>query len=109
MTVRVLILQNNNEIISEVEEREDEVTDCILINPKIIVKNYIYNDEDLPPENSLEFGTEQFSRDTAKVYLTLENFIPYTYQKQIPIRSSDIFTIVEPREDLLKYYRETIG
>jgi hypothetical protein len=110
MTVKVLILKNNYEVISEIEEREDEDADCVLINPKTIVKTYIYDEaKDLPPDNALEFGTEQFSRDTAKVYLTLENFIPYTYQKQIPIRSADIFTIVEPREDLLKYYREVIG
>jgi hypothetical protein len=109
MTVKVLILKNNYEVISEIEEREDEDADCVLINPKMIVKNYVYDDKDLPPVNALEFGTEQFSRDTAKVYLTLDNFIPYTYQKQIPIRSADIFTIVEPREDLLKYYREVIG
>lgn len=109
MTVKVLILKNNLEVISEIEEREDEDADCVLINPKTIVRNYVYKEAEEVPKNSLEFGTEQISTDSAKVYLTLENFIPYTYQKQIPIRSSDIFTIVEPREDLLKYYREIIG
>lgn len=111
MTVKVLLLRNNYEvIISEIEEREDEDADCILIDPKTLVRHYVYNDEkDSPPDNSLPFGKEQMGKDSAAVYLTLENFIPYTYQKQIPIRSSDIFTIVEPREDLLKYYREIIG
>jgi len=39
----------------------------------------------------------------------LDNYIEYTYQKQIPIRSADIMTIVDPRDDLLKYYREVVG
>tara|TARA_B100000902_G_C27076829_1_gene796880 strand:- start:48 stop:215 length:168 start_codon:yes stop_codon:yes gene_type:complete len=38
----------------------------------------------------------------------LENFIPYSYQKQIPIRSSDIITITEPMDSLLKLYRDAI-
>lgn len=109
MTVKVILLKTNQYLISEIEEREGEDADCVLINPKEIVRNYVYkNDEEIPP-NSLEFGTEFIGKETSKVYLTLDNYIEYTYQKQIPIRSSDIMTIVEPREDLLKYYREVVG
>lgn len=80
--VKVILLKSNQFLIAEIEERPDEDTDCILINPKLISPN--------------EFDDK----------FILKNYIPYSYQKQIPIRSADIMTIVEPREDLLKLYRD---
>lgn len=109
MTVKVILLKTNEYLISEIEEREGEDADCVLINPKTIVRNYVYKEDEEIPPNSLEFGTEFIGKETSRVYLTLDNYIEYTYQKQIPIRSADIMTIVEPREDLLKYYREVVG
>lgn len=111
MTVKVILLKTHQTLISEIEEREDEDADCILINPKEIVRNYVYDnniDDNIPP-NSLKFGNEFIGKTNSEVYLTLDNYIEYTYQKQIPIRSADIMTIVEPREDLLKFYREVVG
>lgn len=109
MTVKVILLKTNQALISEIEEREDEDADCILINPKEIIRNYLYKEDDSIPSNSLEFGKEYIGGSDATVYITLDNFIEYTYQKQIPIRSADIMTIVEPREDLLKYYRDVVA
>ncbi len=82
MTVKVLLLKTGQYLISEIEERPDEETDCILINPKVVIG---------------------FIPD-----FTLENFVPYSYQKQIPIRSTDIITIVDPMDSLLKLYRDAI-
>jgi hypothetical protein len=83
MTVKVILLKTSNQfLISEIEERPDEDADCILINPKLISPN--------------EFDDK----------FILVNYIPYSYQKQIPIRSSDIMTIVDPRDDLLKLYHD---
>lgn len=107
--VKVILLKTNQYLISEIEEREGEDADCVLINPKEIVRNYVYKEDSPIPSNSLEFGEEQIGGDNSKVYLTLDNYIEYTYQKQIPIRSSDIMTIVDPRDDLLKFYREIVG
>tara|TARA_A200000159_G_scaffold140792_1_gene143187 strand:+ start:1063 stop:1296 length:234 start_codon:yes stop_codon:yes gene_type:complete len=76
------LLKTGQYLISEIEERPDEETDCILINPKLVIG---------------------FIPD-----FVLENFIPYSYQKQIPIRSSDIITIVDPMDSLLKLYRDAI-
>ena len=83
MTVKVLLLKTGQYLISEIEERPDEETDCILINPKLVIG---------------------FIPD-----FILENFIPYSYQKQIPIRSTDIITIVDPMDSLLKLYRDAIA
>jgi hypothetical protein len=82
MTVKVLLLKTGQYLISEIEERPEEDADCILINPKLVIG---------------------FIPD-----FILENFIPYSYQKQIPIRSSDIITIVDPMDSLLKLYRDAI-
>lgn len=109
MTVKVILLKTHQCLISEIEEREDEDADCVLINPKEIVRNYLYEEEDEIPSNSLEFGTEFTGKRGTRVYLTLDNYIDYTYQKQIPIRSTDIMTIVDPREDVLKFYHEVVG
>jgi hypothetical protein len=79
MTVKIISLKTGQFLISEIDERPDEDADCILINPKRI----------------LGFAPEW----------KLENFIPFTYQKQIPIRSSDILTIVDPMDSLLTVYR----
>ena len=80
MTVKILALKSGQFLISEIDERPDEETDCVLINPKRV----------------LGFAPEW----------KLENFIPTTYQKQIPIRSSDILTIVDPMDSLLELYRD---
>ena len=80
MTVKVLLLKTGQYLISEIDERPDEDADCILINPKRI----------------LGFSPEW----------KLENFIPFTYQKQVPIRSADILTIVDPMDSLLNLYRD---
>lgn len=109
MTVKVILLKTNEYLISEIEEREGEDADCVLINPKTIVRNYVYKEDEEIPPNSLKFGTEFIGKETSQVYITLDNYIEYTYQKQIPIRSADIMTIVDPRDDLLKYYREVVG
>lgn len=109
MTVKVILLKTHQTLISEIEEREGEDADCVLVNPKEIVRNYLYKEEEEIPPNSLEFGVEFIGKENSRVFLTLDNFINYSYQKQIPIRSSDILTIVEPREDLLKFYRDVVG
>jgi len=109
MTVKVILLKTHQSLISEIEEREGEDADCVLVNPKEIVRNYLYKEEDEIPPNSLAFGVETIGREASRVFLTLDNFIDYSYQKQIPIRSSDILTIVEPRDDLLKFYRDVVG
>lgn len=80
MTVKIISLKTGQFLISEIEERADEDPDCMLINPKRI----------------LGFAPEW----------KLENFIPMSYQKQIPIRSSDILTIVDPMDSLLQLYRD---
>lgn len=80
MTVKIISLKTGQFLISEIEERTDEDPDCMLINPKRI----------------LGFAPEW----------KLENFIPFSYQKQIPIRSSDILTIVDPMDSLLQLYRD---
>jgi hypothetical protein len=83
MTVKVLLLKTGQYLISEIEERPEEDADCILINPKVVIG---------------------FIPD-----FIMENFVPYSYQKQIPIRSSDIITIVDPMDSLLKLYRDAIA
>jgi len=80
MTVKIVLLKIGTFLIAEIEERPDEDTDCMLINPKVVTG---------------------FSPD-----FTLENFVPYSYQKQIPIRSTDIITITEPMDSLLQLYRD---
>jgi hypothetical protein len=82
MTVKVLLLKTGQYLISEIEERPDEEPDCILINPKVVIG---------------------FIPD-----FVMENFVPYSHQKQIPIRSTDIITIVDPMDSLLKLYNDAI-
>ena len=83
MTVKIVLLKTGQYLISEIEERPEEDADCILINPKVVIG---------------------FIPD-----FVLENFVPYSYQKQIPIRSADIITITEPMDSLLKIYRDAIA
>jgi len=82
MTVKVLLMKTGQYLISEIEERPDEEPDCILINPKVVIG---------------------FIPD-----FVMENFVPYSHQKQIPIRSTDIITIVDPMDSLLKLYNDAI-
>lgn len=82
MTVKIVLLKTGQYLIAEIEERPEEDADCILINPKVVIG---------------------FIPD-----FIMENFVPYSYQKQIPIRSADIITIVDPMDSLLKLYRDAI-
>ena len=106
MTVQILYLTNGEYIISDVEEVEGD-PDCLLINPKVIVEKLVFKDQ----VESIQFKGMHYRDENEQLmtYLTLENFVEYTYQKRILIRSTDILTIVEPREDVLKFYREVIG
>ena len=83
MTVKIVLLKTGQYLIAEIEERPEEDADCILINPKVVIG---------------------FIPD-----FIMENFVPYSYQKQIPIRSADIITIVDPMDSLLKLYRDAIA
>lgn len=80
MTVKIVLLKTGQCLIAEIEERADEDPDCMLVNPKRV----------------LGFAPEW----------KLENFIPFSYQKQVPIRSSDILTIVDPMDSILTMYRD---
>lgn len=106
MTVQILYLTNGEYIISDVEEVEAD-PDCLLINPKVIVEKLVFKDQ----VENIRFKGMHYrdENDELMTYITLENFVEYTYQKRILIRSTDILTIVEPREDILKFYREVIG
>ena len=80
--VKILILKNEKLIISEVVSVMQEIgePDCKLVKPKLVVPN----------------GKTVNDRIT--------EWLNFTEQDVIMIRSDDVFTFVEPTKDLLDYY-----
>lgn len=82
--LKSLILNNNINLISQIEQVYSELgePDCKLINPYQLLKNSY----------------------TEEVYL--EVWPDYTTQREVMISSSNILTIVEPKEEIIKKYLE---
>ena len=82
MEVRVLALVNNHYLISQVDEvasADIGEPDCKLIKPKLVIEGKT------PKERIIEW-------------------LNFTKQDVIMIRSDDVLTFVEPTKDLLDYY-----
>ena len=79
--VKILILKNEKLIISEVVSVMQEIgePDCKLIKPKLVTEG------ETPKERIIEW-------------------LNFTKQDVIMIRSDDVLTFVEPTKDLLDYY-----
>ena len=79
--VKILILKNEKLIISEVVSVVQEIgePDCKLIKPKLVIEGKT------PKERIIEW-------------------LNFTKQDVIMIRSDDVLTFVEPTKDLLDYY-----
>ena len=79
--VKILILKNEKLIISEVVSVMQEIgePDCKLIKPKLVIEG------ETPKERIIEW-------------------LNFTKQDVIMIRSDDVLTFVEPTKDLLDYY-----
>ncbi len=79
--VKILILKNEKLIISEVVSVMQEIgePDCKLVKPKLVIEGKT------PKERIIEW-------------------LNFTKQDVIMIRSDDVLTFVEPTKDLLDYY-----
>ena len=80
--IQILILKNEQILISEVTSVTQEIgePDCKLVKPKLVVPN----------------------GKTIKDRIT--EWLNFTEQDVIMIRSDDVLTFVEPTKDLLDYY-----
>ena len=79
--IQILILKNEQILISEVASVTQEIgePDCKLIKPKLVIEGKT------PKERIIEW-------------------LNFTKQDVIMIRSDDVLTFVEPTKDLLDYY-----
>ena len=79
--IQILILKNEQILISEVISVTQEIgePDCKLIKPKLVIEGKT------PKERIIEW-------------------LNFTKQDVIMIRSDDVLTFVEPTKDLLDYY-----
>ena len=79
--IQILILKNEQILISEVTSVTQEIgePDCKLIKPKLVIEGKT------PKE-------------------TIVEWLNFTKQDVIMIRSDDVLTFVEPTKDLLDYY-----
>jgi len=118
----VILLKNQEYLISEIEERE-ESPECLLTNPYKIVDlsyfNYSNTDyQNIPNPDALFIG-EQVEKEkdkngeevitTQSDYITLEKFPKYTNQVQVYLRAEDILTLADPSYSVLEYYQKTVG
>jgi hypothetical protein len=83
--LKVLILKNDAVIVSEIHEvagADLGEPDCKLVNPCIL------------------------KQELGKQYM--EQWPPFTVQREIKIHSDSIFTIVDPKPDLIELYLKAI-
>lgn len=81
-TIKCLLLKNNLVIVSEIAEVLSDLgePDCKLINPFLLDQNT----------------------------LKLTNWLNFTDQNEIMIRSEDILTFVDPTQDILEEYNSNL-
>lgn len=81
-TIKCLLLKNNLVIVSEIVEVLSDLgePDCKLINPFLLDQNT----------------------------LKLTNWLNFTDQNEIMIRSEDILTFVDPTQDILEEYNSNL-
>lgn len=81
-TIKCLLLKNNLVIVSEIIEVLSDLgePDCKLINPFLLDQNT----------------------------LKLTNWLNFTDQNEIMIRSEDILTFVDPTQDILEEYNSNL-
>ncbi len=120
--IQVIVLKNQEYLISEIEERE-ESPECLLINPyKIESISYfdhsncdyknIPNPKALFIDEQIEHESDKDGKEvicTQSNYILLEKFPKYTNQTQIYMRADDILTICDPSYSVLEYYQKTLG
>ena len=120
--IQVILLKNQDYLISEIEERE-ESPECLLTNPYKI-ENITYFDhsncdyKNIPNPNAL-FIDEQIEHEkdkdgeqvfcTQSNYILLEKFPKYTNQNQVYLRAEDILTLADPSHLVVEYYKKTVG
>ena len=82
MPIKCLLLKNNTLLISQIEEVMGQIgePDCRLVNP------YIVN----------------------RPSLEIEDWLDFTNQNDIMIRSDDVLTFVDPKGELLDKYLKSI-
>ena len=120
--IQVILLKNQEYLISEIEERE-ESPECLLTNPykieNISYFNYSNNDYQNTPNPDALFIGEQVEKEkdkngeeviiTQSDYIILEKFPKYTNQIQVYLRAEDILTLADPSYSVLEYYQKTVG
>ena len=96
MTVKFLLLKSGEDIIANVNELSiEEKTVGYLLEKPYIVKI-----------NSGNISLESEETQENKVSIVFYPYIPLTSQREIPIPSDWVITIVEPIEQLKRMYEE---
>lgn len=99
MTIKLLLLKSGEDIIADVKDLSvEERTVGYLLNSPYSVKI-----------NTGDISLETQESQANKVSLTFYPYIPLTDQKEIPIPSDWVVTIVEPVNQLKKMYEERIN
>lgn len=120
--IQVILLKNQEYLISEIEERE-ESPECLLTNPYRILDLTYWDHsnqerKNVPNPNALFIG-ESEEKETDKDgeiiitkqsdYILLEKFPKYTNQVQVYLRAEDILTLADPSHLVVEYYKKTLG
>lgn len=121
--IQLIVLKNNEFLISEVEERE-ESPECLLVNPyRVLDLSYWdysnISKKHIPPEEAVfvrqteekEINEENNEEviTTQTDYIILEKFPKYTNQEQVYLRANDILTICDPEDLVIECYQKTLG
>ncbi len=94
MTIKVVILQNKEQLITEIKEvvSEDKPVAYLLKNPQLVELNRFSMSEEPNIETSIE--------------ITLSPWILASAESEIPVPLNHVVTIVEPLESIKKMYLE---
>jgi hypothetical protein len=99
MTVKLLLLKSSEDVIADVKELivEDRVIGYQLANPYRVSLN------------KSEVLFEETTSSTRNVSITFFPWIPLSHDKEIPIPSDWVVTMVEPVKQLIESYKEKMN
>jgi len=118
----VILLKNQEYLISEIEERE-ESPECLLTNPYRVTDLTYWDHSNVDFKNVhnpdalfiSESTDKEIDNDGSEVtvtqsdYILLEKFPKYTNQNQVYLRAEDILTLADPSHLVVEYYKKTVG
>ena len=102
MSIKIVIFNNGDQVISDVKEIivEDEFKAYQLIQPQKLF---------LRESNDTQMLVEDAEVKAGSVEVVLSAWIPFSKEKQFYVAANSVVSITEPIDDVIEIYKKKVG